>query len=173
VTLDRTVYNLLFRQEVVTAPVTAIFSSLSHSSGILLKYNIIIILSNCKYLNNNNNNTIINNNYGSLQDQFCSSKFSWAREKKNFGILLQFGHAVSKRFTSPVLTSFRRTVEEPNCLMYLAYTALRLFLNHFLNSSFQRTVEEPNCPYVLYLEIYSAPTVSEPFPNNIPTTTYL
>jgi hypothetical protein len=54
----------------------------------------------------------------------------------------------SQNFASPVLTSVQRTVEEPNCLMYLAYTAPRLFLNHFLNSSFQRTVEEPNCPYV-------------------------
>jgi hypothetical protein len=32
VTLDRTFYNLLFRQELAAAPVTAIFSSLSHSS---------------------------------------------------------------------------------------------------------------------------------------------
>jgi hypothetical protein len=50
-------------------------------------------------------------------------------KKKFFEIRWQFGHALSKTFASPVLTSVQLTVEEPNCLMYLAYTAPRLFLN--------------------------------------------
>jgi hypothetical protein len=75
VTLDRTFYDLPFKQEVVTAPVTSTFPSLLHSSWTpSLEISCIILWINCTILiiicsnNNNNNNATINNNYGRLQN---------------------------------------------------------------------------------------------------------
>jgi hypothetical protein len=65
-TLDKTVYDLLFKQEVAAPPVTSTFSSLSLSSTrnfvsnmfvvLRINYNIIIRI--------NDNNSVFNNNFG-------------------------------------------------------------------------------------------------------------
>ena len=92
VTLDRKFYSLLFKQEVVAAPVISKFYSLSHSSRrpllemwqlYIAFYNIIVICIN--------NNAIINNNYGRHQDLIlffkiptCTQKTVWKRAIKSF-----------------------------------------------------------------------------------------
>jgi hypothetical protein len=92
--------NVLFKQEVVPAPVTAIFSSLSYSLGrqdlkynnnnytMRLLYKIMII---CIIINNNK--AIINNNYGNLQGMILLFKIAMGTRKVFFEIYGQFEQA--------------------------------------------------------------------------------
>jgi len=90
------------KQEAVAAQVTPKFSSLSHSwRRTLLKYNNYTPIIKCV----NNNNAIINNNYRKLQDQILFFKIPMGTRKDFFEICIEFGHASSKWFASPVLDS--------------------------------------------------------------------
>ena len=113
-TSDTIFYDFLFKQEVLAAPVTSIFSSLSHSSKttvlerqcdkyIKYKFYSIIII----YIDNN---AVINLNYGRLQDLFCPAKFPWVREMISSKFIDNLegwggggggGQALSKRLASP------------------------------------------------------------------------
>ena len=89
-------FAIFFQQETVATQVTATFSSLSHSwRRTLLKYKIIKCI-------NNNNNAISNNNYKKVQDQILFSKIPMSTLKDFFEIYVEFGHASSKWFASPV-----------------------------------------------------------------------
>ena len=94
VTLDKTFYNLIFKQEAVAAPVTAKFSSLSHSSRrplLEIYYNYTM----------RDNNSIINNNYGSLVDLILLFKIPMGTRNNFFKIYKQIGQAASESFSIP------------------------------------------------------------------------
>jgi hypothetical protein len=118
--IGQKVYNLIFKQKVVAAPISLTFPSLSHSwrrSLLEIQCNNYALIMIC--INNNNNNAIITNRCGSLQDLILFFKISMGKRKNFFGICRKFGHAPSKKFASLAgdffLTSrqtFRPTVSE-------------------------------------------------------------
>ena len=97
-TLDKTFYNLLFKQEVVTPPsyfqiffLIAVLKKFVRNA--IITQRIVICI---------NNNAIINNDCGRLQNFIFLLKITNGHAKKKiFQICRIFGHATSKRFASP------------------------------------------------------------------------
>ena len=97
-----------FHKEVVAAPDTSKFSSLSYSLWkpvleiyLFLCINYIIIIRN-----NNNNNGIIDKVMTDSKNLFCSSKFQGARERTSSKFIDNFGTGPRKKFASPGLLYF-------------------------------------------------------------------
>jgi hypothetical protein len=106
VTLGRTFYNIIFKQEAVSAQITSKFSYLTHSARrtlLELYHNITLNwLRNVIVLWINENNAIINNNNERLQDLILLFEISKVTRKNLFEIYTTFWHAPSKNFASPV-----------------------------------------------------------------------
>jgi len=103
VTLNKTFYTLLFKQEEVADTSDCHIFFLIASLKEAFVRNIIIIL----YINYiiitriNDNNAVINNNYRRLQDLILLFETPMGTAKDFFEIYRPFRHAPSKRFASP------------------------------------------------------------------------
>ena len=117
-TLDRTFYGLLFKQEIVTDTsfchifflIVFLEEAFSRNTIIIVSIDYIIII--CI---DDNNNAVINSNYGRLQYLILLFKIPTGTRKDFFEIYRQFGHALSKRFASPGVdnTSTRLQAVQP------------------------------------------------------------
>ena len=65
-TLDRTFYILIFKQEAVAAPVSAIFFSLFYSWGLLLEKILIVLGINFIIITRINDGNAVINNHGRI-----------------------------------------------------------------------------------------------------------
>ena len=101
VTLGRTFYRLLLKQEVTVAAAQLLPHFVYWKYNVIIRpwINYTIILIICI----NNNNETINNNCGKLQDITSLFKIPTGTRKHFFEIYRQFGHMPSKRFASPDL----------------------------------------------------------------------
>jgi hypothetical protein len=114
VTLDKTFYNLLFKQEVVAAPVTAHFLPYSiPRGGLYYKYNYYTRIYCIIIIYNNDDNGVINNSkYGRLQDLILLFRIPMDMRKDFFECCKQFRHASSQSFATPGLR-FRDLSDQP------------------------------------------------------------
>jgi hypothetical protein len=85
-TLDKTLYSLHFKEEVVAAPVTSKFSSLLRAKGEACSRNIIIIM--CI-----NNNALINNNCGRTRDLILLFKIALCKRPQKGSLALGVANA--------------------------------------------------------------------------------
>jgi len=107
VTLDKTFYKLLLKQEIVAALVISnFFPHISFLQEAFIRSIIMKVCINYRtVMCSNNNNAVINNNYGNLQDLTLLFKIPMGMQKNFFKICRQFGHMALKRFTSPGLVT--------------------------------------------------------------------
>lgn len=107
VTLDRTFYRLIFKQEVVAAPVTSnLFFFMAFFAEVFI-WNVINIIwihfTNINIVCINYNNVIINNSYDRLQESVLLFRISFGIWKDFFEICWQSGQAPSTMLASPAL----------------------------------------------------------------------
>jgi hypothetical protein len=105
VTLNKTFYSLIFKQEAVAdTSYCHIFFRIASLEEAFIRNIIIILCINYVIITRiNDNNEVINNNYRRLQDLILLFKTPMATRKNFFEIYRQFGHAPSKSFASPVV----------------------------------------------------------------------
>ena len=103
-TMDKTFYNLLFQQDIVTIPsYFQMFFFIAFLDKAFIKNIITLCINHIIIICINDNNSVINNIYGRYENLICSSKFPWSCEWISSEFVENLGMCPKKG--SPALSS--------------------------------------------------------------------